>query len=464
MKQAQNSIIKEDLSEISERIKNAKTKYPFCQVVYNQERFIETALRRTGDLTEPEAYLFALAVKETGQLPGYYSKFLQDKPILDLIPLWKKMTQREETLKGSTEVLQLSNPYDDITYENIQRRLFHLDFETAYQLLEDWNAKGYWLQAKAMRLATFDESEKAFSILSSYIDTLDYTQEKMYACVLANYISSKNPRPYNLDYFLQNNIYGQGEIISYILDEMRGKEDKPKQRGWIGSSYRLDSNNTPYEQSLRFLQFIFDTGLYLNFSIRYFVNNKDCYKVCNNLFKFYPYPCFFYSIQYHDEDVLERIGQDFAFTPELLEENQDLLLSSLKAYGSQYAPETFLPGILNITSPLYLCVDESIWFDSFKTNIFDFMITHISEYTNSDIVVKNVENAVSCLKSKSYLEIILQNLLQHMKDNMKITQDIICSDMNLKYLEGELNEICSNLLEKIIFPFWSTNGKAVFLK
>lgn len=450
MKQAQNSIIKEDLSEISERIKNAKIKYSFCKVVYNQKSFIETALKRKGDLTEPEAYLFALAVKETGQLPRYYSKFLQDKPILDLIPLWKKMTQREETLKGSTEVLQLSNPYDDITYENIQRRLFHLDFETAYQLLEDWNAKGYWLQAKAMRLATFDESEKAFSILSSYIDTLDYTQEKMYACVLANYISSKNPRPYNLDYFLQNNIYGQGEIISYILDEMRGKEDKPKQRGWIGSSYRLDSNNTPYEQSLRFLQFIFDTGLYLNFSIRYFVNIKDCYKVCNNLFKFYPYPCFFYSIQYHDEDVLERIGQDFAFTPELLEENQDLLLSSLKAYGSQYAPETFLPGILNITSPLYLCVDESIWFDSFKTNIFDFMITHISEYTNSDIVVKNVENAVSCLKSKSYLEIILQNLLQHMKDNMKITQDIICSDMNLKYLEGELNEICSNLLEKII--------------
>lgn len=77
----------ENLSEIFERIKNAKTKYPFCQVVYNQERFIETALRRKGDLTEPEAYLFALAVKETGQLPGYYSKFLQDKPILDLIPL-----------------------------------------------------------------------------------------------------------------------------------------------------------------------------------------------------------------------------------------------------------------------------------------------------------------------------------------------------------------------------------------
>lgn len=440
----------ENLSEIFERIKNAKTKYPFCQVVYNQERFIETALRRKGDLTEPEAYLFALAVKETGQLPGYYSKFLQDKPILDSIPLWKEMIQREETLKGSIELLQHGNSSDYFTYENIQRKLFHLDFETAHRLLEDWDAKGYWLQAKAMRLAAFHGSEKAFGILSSYIDSLDNAQEKMFACVLANYISLMDPRPYNLECFLQNNIYGQGEIISYILEKMRSKEDKPKQRGWVGSSYSLGSNNTLYEQSLRFLQFIFDTGLYLKFGIRSFVNIKDWYKVCKNLFRFLPYPCFFYSIQYHDKDVLRRIGQDYAFTPDLLEENKDLLLSSLKAYGNQCTPETFLSGILNITGPLYLCVNESIWFDSFKTNIFDFMITHISEYTHSDIVVKNVDNAVSCLKSKYYLEIILETLLQHAKDNMDIVQRVICSDMNLKYLDEELNEGISNLLEELI--------------
>ena len=337
----------EELSEIFECIRNAKTKYPFCQVVYNQELFIETALRRKGDLTEPEAYLFALAVKETGQLPCYYSPFLQDKPILDSIPLWKEMIQREETLKGSIELLQHGNSSDYFTYENIQRKLFHLEFEKAHKLLEDWDAKGYWLQAKAMRLAAFHGSEKAFGILSSYIDSLDNAQEKMFACVLANYISLMDPRPYNLDYFLQNNIYGQGKIISYILEEMRGKEDKPKQRGWVGSSYSLGFNNTLYEQSLRFLQFIFDTGLYLNFGITYFVNIKDWYKVCKNLFKFYPYPCFFYSIQYHDKDVLRRIGQDYAFTPDLLEENKDLLLSSLKAYRSQCTPKTFLSGILS---------------------------------------------------------------------------------------------------------------------
>lgn len=440
----------EDLSDIIKRIKNTKYNYQFCKIVDNQEYFIETALRRKGNLTEDEAYLFALAVKETGQLPCFYSSLLQDKPILDSIPLWQELVQRSETLTGSEEVLHDAISSDYFTYENIQRKLFHLDFKTAQQLLEGWDAKGYWLQAKTMRLAAFNGSEEAFNLISSYIEPLDNIQEKMYACVLANYISSPYSRPYNLDYFLRNNIYGQGEIISYILEKMRSKEDKPKQRGWVGSSYSLGSNNTLYEQSLRFLQFIFDTGLYLNFGITYFVNIKDWYKVCKNLFKFYPYPCFFYSIQYHDKDVLRRIGQDYAFTPDLLEENKDLLLSSLKAYGSQCTPKMFLSGLLNITSPLYLCVDESIWFDSFKTNIFDFMITHISEYTHSDIVVENVENAVSYLKSKCHLEIILGTLLQHAKDNMDIVQRLICSDMNLKYLDEELNEGISNLLEELI--------------
>ena len=440
----------EDLSDIIKRIKNTKYNYQFCKIVDNQEYFIETALRRKGNLTEDEAYLFALAVKETGQLPCFYSSLLQDKPILDSIPLWQELVQRSETLTGSEEVLHDVISSDYFTYENIQRKLFHLDFKTAQQLLEGWDAKGYWLQAKAMRLAAFNGSEEAFNLISSYIETLDNIQEKMYACVLANYISLHYPRPYNLDYFLRNNIYGQGEIISYIVEKLNSKEDKPKQRGWIGSTHRFGRDNSRYGQSLRFLQFIFDTGLYLNYGITYFVDIKDWYKICKNLFKYFPYPCFFYSIQYNDKDVLERIGQDYAFNPDLLEENQELLLSSLKAYGSPYTPEIFLSGILRITTPLYLCVDESIWFENFKANIFDSMISHITEYSYNEAIVENVDSAVACLKNKNHISIILETLLQHAKDNMEIAQSIICSHMNLKYLKGDLNDVCSNFLKELI--------------
>ena len=198
------------------------------------------------------------------------------------------------------------------------------------------------------------------------------------------------------------------------------------------------------------MQFIFDTGLYLNYGITYFVDIKDWYKICKNLFKYFPYPCFFYSIQYNDKDVLERIGQDYAFNPDLLEENQELLLLSLKAYGSPYTPEIFLSGILRITSPLYLCVDESIWFENFKANIFDSMISHITEYSYNEVIVENVDSAVACLKNKNHISIILKTLLQHAKDNMEIAQSIICSHMNLKYLKGDLNDVCSIFLKELI--------------
>ena len=184
--------------------------------------------------------------------------------------------------------------------------------------------------------------------------------------------------------------------------------------------------------------------------------NKASFNFLKELIETYPKTdiaqiiCFFYSIQYHDKDVLRRIGQDYAFTPDLLDENKDLLLSSLKAYGSQCTPKMFLSGLLNITGPLYLCIDETIWFDIFKTNIFDFMITHISKYTHRDIIVKNVENAISCLKTKPHIEILLETLLQHAKDNIEIAQSIICSEMKLKYLKGDLNKASFNFLKELI--------------
>lgn len=438
----------EDLSQIYQKISKAKKYNRFCKSVQNQQYYISIILHKKGDLSYSEANLFVLAIKECGQLPHYYFRYLEDKPILNNIPLWGELLEREKTLRGYKDTLPIES--DVNIYENIQRKMFHLDFEGAKFLLDTWEPEGYWILSKTMRIIGYEKSNKLNKPLTDYINKIDDPQEKMYACVMANYISKTHPNPYNLDNYLREHIYGQGDIINYIVEQLKSKEKEPRKRGWIGSTLYLNSNNPIYEQSLRCLQFIFDSGLFLSFGITYFMNIKDWYKVCKNLYKYFPYPCFFYSIQYNNQETQERIGQDFAFTPDLLETNKELLLASINAYGNSYTPNTFLSGILNITGPLYLCVDESIWFDSFKTNIFDFMITHISEYTNSDIVVKNVEKAISCLKSKSYLEIILQNFLQHMKDNMKITQDIICSDMNLKYLEGELNEICSNLLGKII--------------
>ncbi len=180
------------------------------------------------------------------------------------------------------------------------------------------------------------------------------------------------------------------------------------------------------------------------------MNIKDWYKVCKNLYKYFPYPCFFYSIQYNNQETQERIGQDFAFTPDLLETNKELLLASINAYGNSYTPNTFLSGILNITGPLYLCVEETLWFDSFRRNIFDVMITHLSELTYRDQIVKNIIYAISALKIKEHISILLERLFSHFKNNCELVTSIICDNIHLNYLKGKLNRTCTNLLKELI--------------
>ena len=46
--------------------------------------------------------------------------------------------------------------------------------------------------------------------------------------------------------------------------------------------------------------------------------------VFKNLFEYFPYPCFFYSIQYNDKDVQRRIGEEFAYNEKLQDFNKEL--------------------------------------------------------------------------------------------------------------------------------------------
>ncbi|XTB52241.1 SIR2 family protein [Fusobacterium nucleatum] len=447
--EAENILYKqEDLSQIYQKISKAKKYNRFCKSVQNQQSCINIILYKKGNLSYSEANLFVLGIKECGQLPHYYSRYLDDKPILNNIPLWGELLEREKTLNGCKDTLPIES--DVNIYENIQRKMFHLDFKGAKSLLDTWEPEGYWILSKTMRIIGYEKSNKLNTPLTDYINKIKDPQEKMYACVMANYISNTYPNPYNLDNYLRKHIYGQGDIINYIVDQLKSKEKEPRKRGWIGSTLYLNSNNTIYEQSLRCLQFIFDSGLFLSSGITYFMNIKDWYKVCKNLYKYFPYPCFFYSIQYNNQETQERIGQDFAFTPDLLETNKELLVAAINAYGNSYTPNIFLPGILNIAGPLYLCVEETLWFDSFRRNIFDVMITYLPDLTYQDQIVRNIIYAISALKIKEHISILLESLFFHFKNNCELVTSIICNNIHLNYLKGKLNRTCTNLLKELI--------------
>ena len=439
-----------NLDEITKKIDKQKKSIVFCKNTHPQEGSINQLLRRQP-AGKDEAGLLALAIDECGLNPYYFSKVIQDYEELDKLPLWKLLKAKEATFNGDETILQKEG--DEYIYENIQRNLFHLDFDKANDLIENWSPGNSFVVQKAMRLATINEHrDEAKALLTGYIEKEKNIARQIYAMQIANYISGQYPRPYNMDEFFKFGVDGIGDILSYMVQQLKGKIEKPNARGYIGTTMNLGGGNPNYEKSLRILRFISDSGLYVSYGFTYMFDITSWYLVFQNLYKEFPYPCFFYSIQYSDNSVLTRIGQDFAYSPELSDFNKDILIRSLNAMGHESMPVDLVGGLLRVTGPIYMAVDEEEWFELFKENIFDKLINNYDKLDISAPLVKNVGNALVSLKKQENIVCILSVLLSHYRENHKLSDILIRDNLHIKYIKGLPQEI-ENLLIGLIADY-----------
>lgn len=410
----------------------------FVKVIFPQEHVINHLMTKEP-LTEEKAKLFALAVSDIGQIPSYYNNYHEDDVELNKLTLWIQLKEREETLRGTKESIEVID--DASKYEEIQRCLFHLDFSNAKELVVNWDAKGAWTQSKAMRMAAYpDLQTDAITLLKKTIEEETNPTEKLFEVILANFISRQWPRPYSTEEFWKYGIEGQGDLLNSMMSALRGKEEKPKRRNWIGSTYHFGDGHGDYCKSLRILQFIIDSGIYLNLPGTYMFEIASWYRVFSNLYEHFPYPCFFYSIQYDDNVVLRRIGEDFAYNEQLQDFNRDILSKSLAAIINPDAPPSFINGILNITAAMYVAVDEDIWFNLFLETVFDEFCKNIK--SKNDELLYNVKFAVGSIKKSDSIKVILQKLLGLLHENESVVSDIIVNNLMVDRLSAScLNDV-----------------------
>lgn len=441
----------EELDDIVQRIKEAKRKNRFPKMVHNQESVI-LEMARKANLINNEAFLFALAVDEYGVNPYYYSKVFTDCEELEQQPLWNLLKIKESTFNGDDSILP--NDTDACVYENIQRRLFHLDFDKANKLIENWNPDNNFIIQKAMRLAAINEHrEEAKELLFNYIPIETNPIAKLYAMQVANYISGQFPRLYKYDEYYRYGIDGIGDNLSYMVQQLRGEIEKPKHRGWIGSTTNLGGENYKYEKSLRILRYISDVGVYTCFRFTSFLDIASWYLVFQNLYKEFPYPCFFYSIQYSDNAVLTRIGQDFAYTPELIDFNKVILIQALSAVGKDSMPSELHSGLLYVTGPIYMAIDETDWFELFKKSLFDKLIKYFDKADISDPLVKNVGNALVSLKNPENIKLILSELLAHYAENHKLADILVREYLHVTYIKNNIPQEAIDTLKCLISDY-----------
>lgn len=410
----------------------------FVKVIFPQEHVINHLMTKEP-LSEEKAKLFALAVSDIGQIPSYYNNYHKDDVELNKLSIWGQLKSREQTLRGKEEPIEITD--DASIFELIQRCLFHLDFTEARNLVCKWEAIGYWIQSKAMRMAVYpDLQTDAIALLEKTIEEETNPTEKLFEVILANFISRQWPRPYSTEGFWRYGVDGQGDLLNSMMSTLRGKEEKPKRRNWIGTTHYLGDGHGDYCKSLRILQFIIDSGIYLNLPGTYMFDVASWYRVFTNLYEHFPYPCFFYSIQYNDKDVLRRIGEDFAYNEGLQDFVQDILLKSLSAINNSDTPPSFINGILNITAAMYVAVNEDLWFESFSETVFKEFCKDIKSENN--IFLYNVKFAVGSLKNSDNIRVILLKLLELLHDNESVVSEIIVNNLMIDRLPAiRLNEI-----------------------
>lgn len=64
------------------------------------------------------------------------------------------------------------------------------------------------------------------------------------------------------------------------------------------------------------------------------------------------------------------------------------------------------------------------------------MITHLSDLTYRDQIVKNIIYAISALKIKEHISTLLERLFSHFKNNCELVTSIICDNIHLR-LNGQ---------------------------
>ena len=206
------------------KIKKKSQTCRFSKVIFPQEHLINQFMTKEP-LTEDKAFLFALAVKDIGQIPSYYINYYKDDEELHKQPLWYRLIERENTLKGSTKTLS-GTKEDWASYEQIQRYLFHLDFSKSKEFTNQWDSKDYWVQNKAMRMAVYEDQLKdAQQMLDKAIRKEKNPIEKLFEIILANFISRRWPQPYNTDVYCKYGLDAQGDMLNFMMAELCKKKE-----------------------------------------------------------------------------------------------------------------------------------------------------------------------------------------------------------------------------------------------
>jgi hypothetical protein len=376
---------------------------------------------------------------------------------------------------------KLNSDLDFVKYERITLLAFSLDFKKMKAVLDDWqpNEANYILKkAGSLALINPKEAEEYLSSKknvfekSNVEELLFYYQSIRYLETDRNYGQTKIIDSY-ISTIESKGFKGIHKHFDNILEDLKTKPEKIDRYGSgrfsLNRGFSLSNDLTKTAKSIQFIQLILELGLPLK--IGYYTLNsiEEWYEVFKNIFEEFPIPCLFYSLQYSDEKVLRRIGQDYAYSEKLTDFNNQILPKLLNDYLVDETPWRFKKSFLYFCSELFVSVNPNIWESKFLLiwKNLEFQKYSFDSKRNEEYIF--VVEAIKCIKKAATYNSIILSCLNNYENDVAIDflYHIANNDYFLpiniqnKRVSEKLNELIDQLPQKegLLFVFGNLNLK-----
>lgn len=420
----------------------------------NQQKYYLSHIHNMSKLSESEAQLAILALKDTGILvDNHLIKIISESGIgAEDIRDLNKLVNRAKTL--CADWTENDKPSDN-PYEHILGHLYNLDFASARALLKTWEPTGNDVVKKAVLLYFFME-EGAKEILSDYIKQEGNAKERFYATRLLNLAEGAFPFKYSLAIFENANILDYAEIQSNYIKRVKDNKEKIVRYG-DGKNEKiiyLDGKPTKLAESMAVLNYLVEAPSLPSY--RNFITNisaENWYPIHENLFERFPYPILFYDLMCQDKKVRSRIGQDYAYSDHLKDTCLDKILENLlRAFLSDDTPYYLKESILSVSKELLVSVPSAKWENLFV----DIWEKHVlgwrfngKDDRRSEALDSFIYKGLNSLKNLSARQRVIVDVLRLAKQDTSLAINCLYH-MHVAKADGRDNEGLSNAIKEFI--------------
>lgn len=401
--------------------------------VYWQERVIDHLYRQERIWTDDEIEFANYAMKDVGVLSAF---LFADRKYEDVrkTGIWNELSVKCSVLTNDFKIID--NPTSDLDfYCNLLSYAFNLDLKGVTHTLDAWNPENHYKINWASYKSIFDQ-KAATDLLDEYIANESNAQEKFLASTIRNNISFTMPAVYSCAEY--RNVVGFNDVRSRLVKEIKSEEANIKPHGWSGREFRLGHDVHCIRASINFINLLLETGVLTSYGFITVVGHKDWYPIFKVVFELMPYPCLFYSLQLGDEATITRIGQDYAYSEELVEKLPDMLkkvMSSIKEDSFMGEWQSFWL----MMAEMSIAVDVDCWLDDFIEILEVRYFPNIRSITYSTAPYKSIKKMLGYIHNTEQVNRVLSLYLKYAgKNPIEVGDHLIELDLNINISETNL--------------------------